>query len=167
MDIICFHKITYEWVYDFPTRKRRSETRLPSKRSQNVPLSALRTSTCVCAGQMMLVVKYSTLQKIFWFLKPRGWNFIIIRNSRHVSLQLLSVGWGHFNALKLQAEETTRHTWRAPDKFCVQKSNDMNYNSPRVSRTRSFGPWTLIKSKHDLYAAKLKSDRDLTDSFNN
>ena len=48
MDIICFHKITYEWVYDFPNRKWRSETRLVSQRSQNVPLSALRTSTCVC-----------------------------------------------------------------------------------------------------------------------
>ena len=96
--------------HDFPTRKRRSETRLPSNaRKMSLFLLFAQAHMCVCRADACCQVFNFTEEQ--GFLKPRGWNFIIIRNSRHVSLQLLSVGWGHFNALNLQAEQTTRHIY--------------------------------------------------------
>ena len=74
--------------------------------------------------------------------------------------------WGEATSMLWICKQNRRQDIRDPDKFCVQKSNiNMNYNSPWVRRTRSFGSWTLIKSKHAMYALKLKSDRDLDRFF--
>lgn len=79
-----FHK---SHMCEFPTRDRRSETRMEPQRSQNVPLSTwLRKHMC----EEQMAPLSSTAADFFspWVCGDD------IRNSRHVSLSLLSMGWG-------------------------------------------------------------------------